>query len=50
MLGLLRQFPGYTLRSLLKEDAELLRLLRIEARGRIERPDPYAQGGGEWYG
>lgn len=36
ILGLLRQFPGYTLRTLRAEDAELLRLVRIEALGRRE--------------
>ena len=33
LLWLLRQFPGYTLASLLEEDAELLQLLAIEAAG-----------------
>lgn len=33
-LGILRQFPGYTLRTLLEEDAELLHLLHIESIGR----------------
>lgn len=37
MLTVLREFPGYTLSSLLAEDAELLRLIAIE---RLGTPDP----------
>lgn len=33
ILGILRQFQGYTLSSLLDEDAELIRLLAIEKMG-----------------
>lgn len=40
VLELLRRFPGYTLTTLLAEDFELLRLLKIEALGRREEvPD-----------
>ncbi len=35
-LGIMRQFPGYTLSSLLAEDAGLLQLLAIESRGRAD--------------
>jgi hypothetical protein len=38
ILGLLERFPGYTLATLLAEDAGLLRLVRIEALGRREVP------------
>jgi hypothetical protein len=34
ILGLLQRFPGYTLRTLRQEDAELLQLVRIEQLGR----------------
>ena len=34
ILGILERFSGYTLGSLLAEDAGLLRLLRIEQLGR----------------
>lgn len=44
MLGLLRQFPGYTLTTLLQEDVRLLRLLSIESLGTPDEPDP-AEGG-----
>jgi len=43
ILSLLRQFPGYTLGTLLAEDAGLLRLLQIEALG---RPPEVVAGGG----
>jgi hypothetical protein len=33
LLSILRRFPGYTLTTLLAEDARLLQLLAIEARG-----------------
>lgn len=36
MISLLRQFPGYTLSTLLEEDVELLRLLNIVAAGTKE--------------
>lgn len=36
VLGLLERFPGYTLGTLLAEDAELLRLVRIVAEGTRE--------------
>lgn len=38
LLGLLRAFPGYTLGSLLAEDAALLRLLKVEALGKPPEP------------
>lgn len=47
MLGLLRQFPGYTLTTLLQEDVRLLRLLSIEALGTPDEPDP-VEGGDAW--
>jgi hypothetical protein len=34
ILGILERFPGYTLSTLYEEDAELLRLLKIEEMGR----------------
>jgi hypothetical protein len=34
LLGLLERFPGYTLRTLRAEDAELVRLVEVEALGR----------------
>jgi hypothetical protein len=43
ILGLLQRFPGYTLTSLLQEDAELLRLLKIEQLG---TPDEGGVDGG----
>ena len=36
ILGVLRTYPGYTLASLYAEDAELMQLLAIEERGRVE--------------
>lgn len=36
ILSLLRQFPGYTLTTLLAESPELLRLLTIENLGRTD--------------
>lgn len=39
---MLRQFPGYTLTSLLQEDVRLLRLLHIEQLG---TPDNAMEGG-----
>jgi len=36
MLGLLRQFSGYTLTSLREESTDLLRLVNIEGQGRRE--------------
>lgn len=33
-LRILRELPGYTLRTLMDEDSELIRLLHIEALGR----------------
>ncbi len=41
---MLREFPGYTLTSLLAEEATLLRLVTIEAMGRREDPE----GGEDW--
>lgn len=41
MLGVLERFSGYTLTTLMKEDAELVQLLAIEERGTPERrPHP----------
>jgi hypothetical protein len=37
--ALLERFGGYTLQTLLDEDAELLRLVQIEALGRPEDPE-----------
>lgn len=37
---MLERFPGYTLTSLLEEDALLLRLVTIEAMGRRPEPEP----------
>jgi hypothetical protein len=48
MLGLLRQFPGYTLTTLLQEDVRLLRLLSIENLGTPDEPDPVEGGGDAW--
>ena len=42
LLGLMRQFPAYTLSALRGESAELLRLLKIEA---LARRDGEAPGG-----
>lgn len=36
LLGLLERFGGYTLSTLLEEDAALLKLVQIEAMGRRE--------------
>jgi len=48
-LDILRQFPGYTLSSLLAEDVRLLRLLTIERLGTPEQPDDSTEGGEtEW--
>lgn len=33
MLGMLERFSGYTLRTLMEEDAELLQLLQVEEAG-----------------
>lgn len=33
LLGILREFPGYTLSTLLAEDAALIQLMEIERRG-----------------
>lgn len=41
LLGLLRQFPGYTLGSLRAEGANLLRLVNIEARGTPEPEESF---------
>lgn len=41
---MLREFPGYTLSTLLDEDPLLLRLVKIEAMGK--RPGPDAAEGG----
>lgn len=40
ILGLLERFGGYTLSTLMAEDASLLRLVRIEALGRREEAAP----------
>ncbi|MFI2426502.1 hypothetical protein ACH5A7_20800 [Streptomyces sp. NPDC018955] len=40
ILGLLARFPGYTLTTLLEEDAELLRLVAIERLGTREEEAP----------
>jgi hypothetical protein len=40
---LLERFGGYTYATLMDEDAELLRLVQIEALG---RPDPPTPGAG----
>lgn len=48
LLGLLRQFPGYTLTTLLAEDTLLLRLLAIEALGTPDEPDTDPEGGDLW--
>lgn len=45
---MLRQFPGYTLSTLLAEDVRLLRLLNIEAAGTPDEPDPMEGGDTEW--
>ncbi len=34
LLGLLREFPGYTLNSLMEESSELIQLVNIEKAGR----------------
>lgn len=48
-MGLLREFPGYTLTTLLQEDTLLLRLLSIERLGTPDEPDDTAEGGEtEW--
>jgi hypothetical protein len=40
LVSLLERFPGYTLGSLLKEDAELLRMVKMTDRARAtERGD-----------
>jgi len=39
LLGIMRTYQGYTLSSLLAEDAELFRLMRIEAMGREDEDD-----------
>lgn len=39
MCGLLERFSGYTLRTLLNEDTELLRLVQIEKLGRPDDPE-----------
>lgn len=39
ILGLLERFPGYTLSTLLAEDAHLLRLLKITELGTPEGGD-----------
>jgi len=39
LLGLLRQFPAYTLTTLRAESVELLQLLAIEKAGRREQPE-----------
>lgn len=41
---MLREFPGYTLATLMDEDVRLLLLMKIEAMGR--RPDRDAAEGG----
>jgi hypothetical protein len=43
LLGILRQFPGYTLRTLLAEDADLFHLIEIERLGTPE-PPPALEG------
>lgn len=46
---MLRQFPGYTLSSLLEEDVRLLRLLTIERLGAPDDLDYLPEGGEtEW--
>lgn len=44
ILGILRQFQGYTLSSLMDEDAELLRLLMIEKMGTKNREEGESDG------
>jgi hypothetical protein len=44
----LRQFPGYTLTTLLQEDVRLLRLLTIERLGTPDNPDTTEGGETEW--
>lgn len=39
ILGALERFGGYTLETLLAEDARLIGMLNIEARGRREEVD-----------
>jgi hypothetical protein len=48
VLGLLREFPGYTLTTLLEEDTLLLRLLSIERLGTPDEPDTLEGGEDEW--
>lgn len=45
ILGILRQFGGYTYSSLMEEDAEVLRLLMIEQMG---TPQQSEGGGDQW--
>jgi len=47
LLGLLERFGGYTLQTLLDEDARLLQLVRIQQLGNPEEEAP-APGGGDW--
>lgn len=47
VLGLLRQFPGYTYSTLMQEDTRLLRLLAIEQLGTPDEPDTDTLEGGE---
>ena len=46
---MLRQFPGYTLKTLLEEDSELLRLLAIERLGTPEGGDQGSEYRGDHY-
>jgi hypothetical protein len=45
---MLREFPGYTLSSLLAEDVLLLRMMKIEALGRRRAESPGGGGDGHW--
>jgi hypothetical protein len=38
LIGLLERFPGYTLRTLLTEDAELIRMVRMVDKEREVNP------------
>lgn len=46
MCGLLERFSGYTLKTLLAEETELLQLVNIEALGRPDDQQTGAPGGG----
>lgn len=47
-MGLLREFPGYTLTTLMQEDTLLLRLLSIEALGTPDEAEPAEGGDTAW--